>query len=64
MTKRDIERRLSELEDDAEDDPLRVVINETVVGSNWDGDNCDEYPDEGESETKTTVIEIGGDADA
>ena len=62
MTKRDIERRLSELEDDTEDDPLHVVINETVVGSSWDGDNCDEYPDEGE--TETTVIEIGGDADA
>ena len=49
MTKRNIERRLNALEDEGNDDPLRVVINEETVDKNGDV-----------VETNRKVIELGG----
>jgi len=55
-TKRDIENRLNELDGDRDDDGgRRIVLKETTVGTG-------RYDDleEGETETETTVIELGG----
>jgi hypothetical protein len=54
-TKRDIENRLNELDDDRDDDDRRIVLKETTVGTGRYGDLEEE-----ETETETTVIELGG----
>jgi len=56
-TKRDIENRLNGLDDDRDDDDggRRIILKGTTVGTSW-GDDLDD----GETETETTVIELGG----
>ena len=50
MTKRDIRNRVENLEDDADGEPLRVIIERT----------CHDSVNDDEAYTYEKVIEIGG----
>ena len=59
-SKRNINNRIDELEDDAPDEETEIVLNEEIVGTTWD----DEYDEDEAGEVideETTVFRIGGD---
>ena len=54
-SKRELERRFDDLDDDTDDNtPSVIVIEDTVVGSPWPGSDLDA----GEERTTTTEVEL------